>query len=96
MPYYNKTLADLLDDPTFVPECQSGIFENVARLLIRQMCAAVAYLDDQCVAHRDISPTNWLINERGSVVLIDFGVAWSEDNSGSEGTTGLQFELGTG
>ena len=60
------------------------------------MCQAVAYLSMKSIAHRDISPSNWMIGEEGRIVLIDFGVVWTANNPGEEGSTNLEYELGTG
>jgi serine/threonine protein kinase len=96
MPYYSKTVQDLLDNSTFVPSTAEVAFETVARSLIKQMCSAVAYLEVQQIAHRDISPPNFLLSSNGTIALTDFGVAWSAENPGLERTTNLCFELGTG
>jgi serine/threonine protein kinase len=60
------------------------------------MCSAVASLESQQIAHRDISPSNFLVSTKGHVVLADFGVAYDAQEPGQEGTKSLQFELGTG
>jgi serine/threonine protein kinase len=87
----------LLDDPTFIPaQDEDAAFTQVAKCLIKQMCNAVAYLESQQIAHRDISPSNFLLSDHGTVVLTDFGVAYDANEPGSEGTNNLQFELGTG
>lgn len=94
LPFYPFSLRRLLDAPTFVPS--SFAFEPVAKSLICQMCSALAYLREQKVAHRDVSPSNWALNPDGELVLLDFGTAWSASDPGSEGIANLHFELGTG
>jgi cyclin-dependent kinase 8/11 len=94
MPFYRLCLATLLDNPAFIPSHPA--FDLVARHLIRQMCHAVAYLESRNIAHRDIAPSNWVIEASGSVALVDFGVAWTSEDPGQEGSSNLQFELGTG
>lgn len=37
-----------------------------------------------------------MIGEEGRIVLIDFGVVWTANNPGEEGSTNLEYELGTG
>ena len=96
LPFYQRTLLDLLDDPTFVPAQNEALFTQVAKCLIKQMCNAVAYLESQLVAHRDISPSNFLLSANGQIALTDFGVAYDAKEPGSEGSANLQFELGTG
>lgn len=72
------------------------MFPRIAQNIIKQMCQAVAYLEERQIAHRDISPSNWLISFNGEVVLTDFGVAWDANDPGLEDNTNLYFELGTG
>ncbi len=43
--------------------------------LLRQVLEAVAYVHDQGILHRDISPDNILLDEAGRPTLVDFGAA---------------------
>lgn len=96
LPFYRITLQHVLDNPPFVPGHDALTFARTAMYLIKQMCSAVAYLESQHVAHRDISPSNFLVSGEGHIVLADFGVAYDAQEPGQEGTKTLQFELGTG
>lgn len=43
--------------------------------VFRLVCSAVTYAHENSVIHRDIKPTNILINEEGVPKLLDFGIA---------------------
>jgi serine/threonine-protein kinase len=40
-----------------------------------QLCSALAYLHSQGIVHSDIQPANLMLDSRGTLKLIDFGVA---------------------
>jgi serine/threonine protein kinase len=43
--------------------------------LFLAVCAAVQYAHSQLVVHRDLKPDNILVDERGTIRLLDFGIA---------------------
>lgn len=91
------TLRDLLDEFTFTPGEDAAAYMSIARGLIYQMCLATAYLEEQQIAHRDICPSNWVVDHDGTIKLIDFSVAMSVVVI-TKGQTPerLEFQLGTG
>jgi serine/threonine-protein kinase len=51
----------------------------------RQICAGLAAAHDRGVIHRDLKPQNVMMNKRGDVVIMDFGLAAIADQlSGAE------------
>ena len=90
MDFMSHSLADILDSPYFSPHsnpicCDRTLeetsqildFTNLARSLIFQFVAGVAYLHTIGIAHRDIKPRNALLTPEGCLKLVDFGVAWN-------------------
>ncbi len=43
--------------------------------LFRTICSAVAYAHQRLVIHRDLSPSNILVDEQGKPYVVDFGLA---------------------
>ncbi|WVQ94956.1 hypothetical protein IAU59_002046 [Kwoniella sp. CBS 9459] len=84
-PLYATTLSRLLQDSAFPlhPDKQysrSSIHDNVVYpQIICSLLSAVDYLHkkDPPIAHRDINPSNLLIDWDGTLKLGDFGTAWS-------------------
>lgn len=56
------------------------------RLFLR-VVDAVAYLHRNLVVHRDLKPGNILVDRRGEVKLLDFGIAKLVDEEGEAGAT---------
>ncbi len=58
---------------------QDVLSVNDARRILRAMCDALASAHDRGVIHRDIKPANVLLDDNGRVVIVDFGIARSND-----------------
>ena len=50
-----------------------------ANEIARQICAGVAALHERGLLHRDLKPANIMLDERGTVRIMDFGLAMRSD-----------------
>ncbi|GAA0285329.1 serine/threonine-protein kinase [Rhodovulum strictum] len=64
-----KSLLEIIEDPRETPS------PDTIRDILIKVLDAVAFVHDQSLLHRDISPDNILIDLSGNPVLIDFGAA---------------------
>ena len=64
--------------------------------LMEQLCDALSYSHENGVIHRDIKPANILLDEKGGVKIVDFGLAKVVRNPEFDwGLTRTQARLGT-
>jgi aminoglycoside phosphotransferase (APT) family kinase protein len=74
----------------------SSLLQRIGRLpadkaleISRKLCAGLAAAHDKGIIHRDLKPQNIMLNKRGEVVIMDFGLAAAADSlTGAEARNG--------
>ncbi|WP_132540352.1 serine/threonine-protein kinase [Rhodovulum euryhalinum] len=79
-----KSLLEIIEDPRETPS------PDAIREILVKVLDAVAFVHDQSLLHRDISPDNILIDLTGNPVLIDFGAAREKATRSSRVLSRLQ------
>ena len=83
---------ELVEGVPITEYCDQHKLNIAARLnLFRQVIAAVQYAHDYFIVHRDIKPDNVLVDETGTVKLLDFGIAKSLDRHAPHTLTQQRF-----
>lgn len=73
----------------------SGVGNQMALRLTRDLCRAMAYAHEQGVVHSDFKPANAFLTREGNIKVFDFGIARAAKRSGDvQGSTTL-FDPGT-
>jgi predicted Ser/Thr protein kinase len=74
----------------------SSLLKRIGRLphdkaveVARQLCAGLAAVHEQGVLHKDLKPSNVMVDERGDVRITDFGIAaYADEARGREAPAG--------
>jgi serine/threonine-protein kinase len=83
-----STLAELLSRHGAFPEDQ-------ARRVLGQLAAALQFVHDRGVVHRDLKPGNVMLTPSGTVKLMDFGLAKEDEQLTDDTATQVGTVLGT-
>ena len=87
-------VLEYIDGEPIDEYCQRLALTVEARLrLMLDVLAAVAQAHNRLILHRDLKPTNILVNKSGEVKLLDFGIAKLLDDA-SAGQTALTAHAG--
>lgn len=75
-------VMDLIDGTTLaeIVERFGALASQDATRILLQIAKAVSYAHDEGVLHRDLKPENVMIDRRGHVVVMDFGLARALDD----------------
>ncbi|GAB2708252.1 serine/threonine protein kinase [Aliiglaciecola aliphaticivorans] len=73
MPYF---MMEYIDGLPLTKWCEQQNLSDSTRIqLLIKACEAVRYAHQNLIIHRDITPSNVLVDKAGEVKLIDFGIA---------------------
>jgi serine/threonine protein kinase len=86
---HGQTLKDLL-------ESNGKLFDSQIRDVFLQLLDALSYVHQYGLVHRDVKPSNFMLDYQNNLSLMDFGIAKIMDASSAEYTsTGTGAQLGT-
>lgn len=66
-----------------ISQNSQGIAENRVRALLADILAGLEVAHSQGVVHRDVKPSNILLNANGEAMIADFGLSLNQDPSGA-------------
>ena len=76
-------------------ETLASLLRRIGRLprekaldIARQLCAGIAAAHDQRVLHRDLKPANIMVDGRGQIRIMDFGIAVPSDETSTRESAG--------
>ena len=69
-----------------VCEDERRLSPDVVKVWLHQIADALDYAHHRAVIHRDVKPSNVLLDEEGDAVLTDFGIAEDEESDGLTST----------
>jgi serine/threonine protein kinase len=73
LPYF---VMEYIEGQTLLSYCDGQKLPIRRRLeLLLEVCSAVHYAHQNSIVHRDLKPSNLLVTAKGSVKLLDFGIA---------------------
>ena len=78
-----QDLLDILEDG------KRNLGQSELRYILLKILDAIAFIHDQNILHRDISPDNILLDRSGDPVLIDFGAAREKATQASRALSAL-------
>jgi serine/threonine protein kinase len=90
-------LMEFVDGVNLRQAMEAGRFTPAQALaLVPRICEALQFAHDEGILHRDIKPENILLDARGRVKIVDFGIAKFLGDKRAEGTlTGSGLAVGT-
>lgn len=83
MEYYETDLGRIIDDKNI------SLTDADVRVVMGQVIAGLNCLHENYILHRDVKPSNILVNSEGKCVLTDFGLARKFASPEQELTTGV-------
>lgn len=93
---YTFLAVEFVEGPTLAEHCRrlrdtGGQARQIVRTFVR-LGLGLAAVHDEGLVHRDVKPANALLNPQGEPVLVDFGLAQSQEDT--ESSTGIAGTLG--
>jgi len=86
-------LMEFVDGVNLRQAMRAGRFTPVQALeVVPKICEALQFAHEQGILHRDIKPENILLDAKGRVKLVDFGIAKLVDDGRAELPLGLDAE----